>query len=138
MKEQYTRVSAYGLVSNDDKMLLCRSSKELPRWQGQWTLPGGGLDFGEHPENAVVREILEETGLHVCVGTVATVDSIHDESGLRNFHGIRIIYHTNFLGGELCSESYGTTDYCKWCSQDEIRSLELVDIAVLGVKLVFG
>ncbi len=47
MKEKYTRVSAYGLVTHDSKILLCRISKQLPRWQGQWTLPGGGIDFGE-------------------------------------------------------------------------------------------
>ena len=138
MKEQYVRVAAYGLVTYDNKMLLCRISKELPRWEGQWTLPGGGLDFGEHPEDAVIREIKEETGLHVRVGDIATIDSIHDDSGTRDFHGIRIIYRTIYMGGELRNEVAGTTDACQWFSLEEIQSLTLVDIATLGVKLVFG
>ena len=138
MKEQLTRIAAYGLVTHENKMLLCRISKELPRWQGQWTLPGGGLDFGEHPEDAVVREIEEETGLWVSVRSVATVDSKHDDSGIRDFHAIRIIYQAAYEGGELRFEVSGTTDYCKWCSQDDLTSMELVDIAVLGVALAFA
>jgi 8-oxo-dGTP diphosphatase len=137
MKEQFTRVAAYELAAHNNKMLLCRISNELPRWQGQWTLPGGGIDFGERPEDALVREIEEETGLHVNVGSVATVDSIHDESGEHHFHGIRILYHATYVGGALRHELSGTTDYCKWCSPEEIDSLPLVDIAVLGVNLVF-
>ena len=56
MKLQRTRVSAYGLVTDPDRILLCRVSKALPRWQGQWTLPGGGINFGEAPQDAMVRE----------------------------------------------------------------------------------
>ena len=120
MKQELTRIAAYGLVACENKILLCRISKELPRWQGQWTLPGGGIDFGEHPEDAVVREIEEETGLQVNVGRVATVDSIYNESGDRHFHGIRIMYHAMFTGGALRHELAGTTDHCRWCSQEEI------------------
>lgn len=138
IKKQYTRVSAYGLVVNEEKLLLCRLSKQLPRWVGQWTLPGGGIDFGEHPEKAAVREIMEETGVNVEIATVANVNSIHDDSGEQNFHGIRIIYHTNYLGGDLRNEVNGTTDFCKWFSRDEISLLPLVDIAELGVNIVFN
>ena len=63
MKPQRSRVSAYALIHEDNRILLCRLSKVLPRWQGFWTLPGGGLNFGEDPEAAVVREVEEETGL---------------------------------------------------------------------------
>ncbi|MEL6940020.1 MAG: hypothetical protein AAFO84_12580 [Cyanobacteria bacterium J06598_1] len=43
-KSQHTRVSAYGLVTDhENRILLCRLSREIPRWEGYWTLPGGGL-----------------------------------------------------------------------------------------------
>lgn len=137
MKERYTRVSAYGLIEHEDKLLLCRISNVLPRWQGQWTLPGGGLNFGEHPENTAVREIMEETGLTVVIRAIAAVNSIHDASGKQDFHGIRIIYHADYLGGDLRKETNGTTDFCKWFTRKEIGSLPLVDLAAFGVDLAF-
>jgi len=59
------RVSAYGLIVQENRMLLCRISPQVPAAAGMWTLPGGGIDFGEHPQDAVVREVREETGLDV-------------------------------------------------------------------------
>lgn len=38
-----------------------------------WVLPGGGIDPNETPENAIVREILEETGFHVKICRLAGV-----------------------------------------------------------------
>ena len=57
-----TRVSAYGLVVNGDRILLTQLAAHCYR-PGQWTLPGGGMDHGELPEQTLQREFLEETGL---------------------------------------------------------------------------
>lgn len=137
MKPQRTRISAYGLVTNADYILLCRISNALPRWEGQWTLPGGGIEFAEDPKDAMVREVKEETGLVVLPKTVAAVNSIYDDSQDIDFHGIRIIYHTDFLSGALRDEINGTTDQCRWWTRTELEFLELVDIAHLGVQLAF-
>jgi ADP-ribose pyrophosphatase YjhB (NUDIX family) len=68
-KERVTRVAAYGLLQRNSELLLCRLSQQVGINQGHWTLPGGGLDFGEDPEHAVVREFAEETGLAINVAT---------------------------------------------------------------------
>jgi len=48
-----------------------------------WGLPGGGLEYGEHPEDAVVREVWEETGLNVCIDKLLLVNSwLPDRVGL--------------------------------------------------------
>ena len=107
----------------------------IPRWQGFWTLPGGGLDFGESPEKAVIREVQEETGLIVEVGSIASIDSIHDTTESEDFHGIRIIYHVHVIGGDLQHELDGSTDYCEWHQLDPIPDIPLVDLASLGVCL---
>ena len=133
-----TRISAYGLVVRQRKILLCRVSAELPKWQGQWTLPGGGIDFGEAPEDAMVREVEEETGILVSPRSIATVDSLHDKSSEPEFHGIRIIYNTEITGGTLRNEISGTTDKASWFTEDNLSKHTLVDIARLGAEIIFG
>ena len=134
-KNRSTRIAAYGLIHQQGKMLLCRLSSQLPRWTGQWTLPGGGIEFGEDPVDAMVREVNEETGLQVRALSVATVNSkfIQDERG--SFHAIRIIYNAEVLGGSIRYEMNGTTDMCRWCSKQDIAEIELVELAEIGVKL---
>jgi 8-oxo-dGTP diphosphatase len=68
------RVAAYAIIIRDDTILMSRLAPYLVARE-QWTLPGGGIDFGEDPRDAVVREVHEETGIDVEVGDRAWIDS---------------------------------------------------------------
>ncbi|MFI6030727.1 NUDIX hydrolase [Amycolatopsis magusensis] len=58
-------VSIKGIVVREGRVLLLRNER------AEWELPGGRLEPGEAPEECVVREVREETGLEVTVaGTV--------------------------------------------------------------------
>ena len=76
MVPQRQRVAAYAVIVRDDRILLSRLAERVTRDE-LWTLPGGGLDHGEDPRDAVVREVYEETGLHAEVGDRARVLSAH-------------------------------------------------------------
>ncbi len=66
MDKQITVFSA--VVINDNKVLLTlRKEDELPEAHLKWEYPGGKCDFGETPDQAIVREVLEETGVRVKV-----------------------------------------------------------------------
>lgn len=134
---EITRVAAYGLVVDGERILLCRISRELPRLAGQWTLPGGGLDFGEDPVAAMVREVREETGLVVQSRGLACVDASVVPTDHATYHGIRIIYHTVRLGGELTYEVDGSTDRCQWWSRHELADLAMVDLVRVGLSHVW-
>ncbi|MBX7134089.1 MAG: NUDIX domain-containing protein [Fimbriimonadaceae bacterium] len=138
MKPQIVRISAYGLLVEDERLLLCRISDRVPGDVGKWTLPGGGLDFGEAPVSAVVREVEEETGIHVAVKRLVEVESENFDNDDRLFQALRIIYEVHRVGGNLRSEADGSTDLCAWWTRDEISELPLVPLVARSVPLAFS
>ena len=58
-----SKAAAGGLVVRDGRVLLVR--RKFEPFKDWWDIPGGFLETGEHPNDAVVREVLEETGLDV-------------------------------------------------------------------------
>jgi 8-oxo-dGTP diphosphatase len=137
-----TRVGAYALcVDEDERILLARLSIEEVD-VGAWTLPGGGLDFGEHPDAAVIRELEEETGLRGEIEEIAGVFShVYPKSRAaqgRDLHFLGILYYVRIVGGELRDEVDGSTDTAAWLTRAELAERRLVEIARYGVDLTFA
>lgn len=113
-------------------MLLARNSaaSEFP---GLWGLPGGGVEQGEHPGDAVVREFAEETGLSVRATGLHTVlsDVARLPSSGHAEHTDRLIYDVLPVGGDLRAEVDGTTDRVEWVTPDD-RPLMPFTARVLG------
>ncbi len=137
-----TRLGAYALCLDDaDRILLTRLSA-IEVEAGAWTLPGGGVDFGEHPDAAVVRELEEETGLIGEIGEVAGIFShVYPHSRFASgadLHFLGILYRVRIVGGALRDEVDGTTDRCAWLSRPELAGIRLVGIARHGVALAYA
>ncbi|UMG93768.1 NUDIX domain-containing protein [Nocardioides sp. TF02-7] len=96
MTQRVQRLAAYAVIVRGDRILLSRLSTRVTQ-QELWTLPGGGIDHGEDPRAAVVREVFEETGLRAQVGETAHVFSLHLSDTWRrgrrvDAHSVRIVY----------------------------------------------
>jgi 8-oxo-dGTP pyrophosphatase MutT (NUDIX family) len=93
--------SVAALIRNDAGEILFQRRAE----DGLWSLPGGGIDPGESPAVAIVREVREETGLHVEPLSVAGVFGgpayrvVHSNGDVVEY--TLIVYESRRLGGEL-------------------------------------
>ncbi|PCN48871.1 DNA mismatch repair protein MutT [Curtobacterium sp. 'Ferrero'] len=112
-----TRLAAYGVITEGERVLLARL--RFPD-AGTWTLPGGGVEFDETVEQAVVREVREETGLEAAVGPLLGVRH-HIVPAERRIHAngramkaVQVVFRASVTGGALRHEEDGTTDEARW------------------------
>jgi 8-oxo-dGTP diphosphatase len=118
------RVAAYAVIVRDSRVLLSRLAPYLTPTE-RWTLPGGGVEFGEHPREAVIRELYEETGLHAQVGEQAWIDSaiVVTAVGGEERHAVRIVYD-GWVGADAPEprvvEIDGSTVDARWHLLDDV------------------
>jgi 8-oxo-dGTP diphosphatase len=138
----WTRVAAYALATDTvGRILLVRVAPGYPA-SGHWTLPGGGLNFGEDPRDGAIRELAEETGLAARIGALEFVSSItgpaRPENGYGPWHGIRIVYRVEITGGELRDEKDESTDAAGWFSREQIATMPIVELVELALAHLDG
>ena len=92
-RQRRQRLAAYAVICRPGSILLVRLARRVSP-QPRWTLPGGGVEFGEHPREAVVREVMEETGLAAHVGEHVRVYSGSGTvlDGAVDQHSVRLVY----------------------------------------------
>jgi 8-oxo-dGTP diphosphatase len=134
MSERVLRPATYGIITRDDSILLCRLSQET-MFPGYWTLPGGGLEFGEHPEEALKREIYEETGLTATHWDFLQIQSEVEDYRGRTFHVLRFFYRVNDFSGNLRIEVGGSTDLCEWVQCADLEAFPTVPIVRYALSL---
>jgi 8-oxo-dGTP diphosphatase len=134
MSKQHTSVRAYGILIRDGEVLLVRSSSPLIN-PALWWLPGGGIDFAESPQDTLLREFREETGLSIKEPALLDVASdVRRRPNGDRIHTVRVLYTVSLDGGNLRDEAVGTTDAAKWFSVDRLSDVNVAEYAARAIQ----
>ncbi|MGC8795194.1 MAG: NUDIX hydrolase [Bryobacteraceae bacterium] len=116
-------VGVGAIVVDGDRLLLVQRGS--PPHQGQWSLPGGLLEAGERLEDAVKREVREETGLEVEVLSLGGVFEriVRDDTGRLEYHYVLLDYLCRPCGGRLHHGSDAVA--AAWVPLDQLATYPL-------------
>lgn len=112
-----------GLILNqDNKVLLTqRNEREFPLWDGKWGLPGGHLEFGDHPEKRLLKEMKEELGVGVRIlNKTPFIASYVLKAEKIIYHGILLCYLCQIIKGQLRIANQENRDF-KWFKPEKIN-----------------
>jgi len=132
------KVAVIAFVTHKDKVLLVRRAVEPSR--GKWALPGGYMDAGEMPEEALHRELDEEVGLGVDITRL--LDIFPMESPEQANSGIVLAYEAEPEADDLITlQSKDDVSAAGWFGQDELPvqiAFESTETLLSGWKANLG
>jgi mutator protein MutT len=115
-------VGVGAVLVHEGRVLLIQRGKDPLR--GRWVVPGGTVEAGETLEEALVREVQEETGLQVRPRELVTVfDRIEREAGRVVYHYVILDYVCDYLAGELRAGSDAAA--AAWVGPEELDRYDL-------------
>jgi ADP-ribose pyrophosphatase YjhB (NUDIX family) len=126
-------VGVGAVIVHDGRVLLVQRATEPAL--GRWSIPGGLIEVGEALTEAVVREVLEETGLEVePVELIELLDRIHRDGNRIRYHYVIADYLCRIAGGTLKAASDAAA--VRWAERTEWNRLDADDQAVEGALVL--
>ena len=117
-------IGIHALIKNDGRFLIMRRTKTKTYMPDKWDIPGGSMEIGETPEQAIIREVFEETGLRVNPGRVLFAFSNFTE--LPNRQTIQLVMETKTQQNTIQLNTAEHSEY-RWVTVEEARSLPLIN-----------
>lgn len=125
------RVAARAILLHEKRLLLVNA---WPEGSDLLCAPGGGVELGSSlPEN-LQREVYEETGLSIEVGSPVLINEFHDPD--RRFHQIEVFFRCTLVGGDPFADwtdPEGVVSQRYWLTRDEMRSRRFKPASLLNV-----
>ncbi len=123
------------IVLQRDKILLVERGKQPLK--GYWSLPGGVLETGEHLDEAIRREVLEETGLEVKpLGVFEIFERImRDKEGKPEYHYVLVDYICKVTGGEL--QPADDASKAEWVKRKDLAGLKITEGTLPVIERAF-
>jgi ADP-ribose pyrophosphatase YjhB (NUDIX family) len=131
MSEKRPRLAVRAVILRDNCLLLVNAYRGS---DALWCAPGGGVDLHQALQEALQREVREETGLEVDVGMMCLVNEFHDPDG--DFHQVDIYFRCTVTGGDPEGEwvdPEGIVTHRRWVTRAEMANMRVKPDSLAGV-----
>ena len=112
--------------SLEEKKKIFSTARGYGEYKGRWEFPGGKIEAGESPEEALVREIWEELCVDIKVGGL--IDVV--EYDYPDFHLTMYCYWCEIISGDIVLNE---AEAAKWLSRDELKSVDWLPADIMTV-----
>jgi len=134
---KHRHLGSYGVIIKNNKILLIKKSRGA--YTGKLDLPGGSFEHAETPEQCVVREVMEETGLNVKELKLFDAISINlqwqDAEEIEDLHHIGIIYMVDCLDSIVKTDSDGQDSLgANWYDIEKLKKQDLSPFVEIILK----
>jgi 8-oxo-dGTP diphosphatase len=133
------RLAAYAVCIEDGRVLLAYHGPT-----DNWTLPGGKVEHGEDPFDAVIREVAEETGCDAVVERLLGVDSRVIPVAELNVPGsvphqnVGVFYQVRITGGQPRPEPNGEIARSVWTRIPDVADHQRSSLVDVGLALALN
>ena len=129
----YIGVGSGAIIFNSEgKVFLAKRGREARNESGKWEFPGGGVEFGERLEDALVREIREEYGFAIEVDTL--LDVVNHIIPSEKQHWVSPTFLCRYQGGSPRILEPHKCDEIGWFAVEEIPEDELSAASTQSLK----
>lgn len=123
------QIEVVAAIIHDPEGQIFATQRGYGEWKDYWEFPGGKIEPGESPEEALRREILEE--LETCIAIEKFVTTL--EYDYSNFHLTMYCYWCHIESGSLKLKEH---EAAKWLNIDELDSVEWLPADLLLIKRI--
>ena len=120
-----TRLAVSGIIMHQERLLLVNA---WPAGKSDlMCAPGGGVERGSALTDNLVREVYEETGLHIAVDAPCLVNEFHDPSG--SFHQVDVYFYCTLLSAPTLDHGWEDIDAIvtdrRWVTRAQMEELRV-------------